>query len=482
MEQPEHLDVLIIGAGLSGICAGAHMAMQRPRDSFAILEARDAIGGTWDLFRYPGVRSDSDMFTFGFRFRPWTEGKDIASASSILNYLDETVDKYDLRPKIRFGQRVTKLNWSPYEAKWELTVISDDGETRQVTCGYLMACSGYYDYAHPYQPEFPGRDAFKGLIAHPQHWPEDLDYAGKKVAVIGSGATAVTLVPTMAETAAKVTMVQRSPTYVASRPSVDPVAQAAMRYLPAKLAHRLARIKNIILGVFFYTLAQRRPDYVKRGLMKEIRKAVGPDVDVETHFNPTYDPWDQRLCLVPDGDLFAALKSRRADIVTDQIETFTATGLRTAGGQEIEADIIIPATGLTVQFLGGAEIYIDHVPLDLTENTIYRGMMLSDVPNLTVVFGYTNASWTLKADLTCDYVMRLLSYMETQGHKVATAVSDDDMARRPLINLESGYILRALAQLPKQGSRAPWRNSDNYILDMMSIRYGRMNDGVIAFR
>lgn len=482
MPDREHLDVLIIGAGLSGICAGARMMMQRRGDSFAILEARDTLGGTWDLFRYPGVRSDSDMFTFGFRFRPWTEGKDIASADAILNYLNETVDAYDLRRRIRYGHQVTKINWSPYDAQWQIDVTTSDGSARALSCRYLMICSGYYSYDHPYQPDFPGFETYEGVVAHPQHWPEGLDYAGKSVLVIGSGATAVTIVPEMAKTATSVTMLQRSPSYVAIRPSVDAMAQFAMRYLPATWAHKLARVKNILLGVFFYYLAQSRPAYVKRNLMKEVRAAVGPDIDVETHFNPTYDPWDQRVCLVPDADLFKALKSRRAEIVTDHIDTFTPTGVVTRSGQTIDADIVVPATGLQIQFLGGAEMTLDHQPINLNEMTVYRGMMLSDVPNLAVVFGYTNASWTLKADLTCEYVMRLLNYMDEKDISVVTPVADEDMIRKPLVKLEAGYILRAHGDLPKQGDKSPWRNSENYISDMLSIRYGRFDDGVLAFR
>jgi cation diffusion facilitator CzcD-associated flavoprotein CzcO len=477
----EHLDVIIIGAGLSGICAGAHLRQSRPNDSFAMIEARAEIGGTWDLFRYPGIRSDSDMFTFGYRFRPWTEGKDIASASSIMRYLNETIDEYRLRDQIRFGQRITAVNWSSAHSRWEVDIRHSDGSESRMTCGYLIACSGYYNYDNGYRPDFPGVGNYKGQIVHPQHWPEGLDYAGKRVLVIGSGATAVTLVPALAETAAHVTMLQRSPTYVFNRPSEDAIAIWARRILPDSWAHKIARVKNILLGIYVYSLSQRRPEKVKAHLMKLVRAGVGPDVDVEKHFNPTYGPWDQRLCLIPDGDLFEALKGGKASIVTDQIETFTEAGVRTHDGTEIEADIIVTATGLEVQFLGGAIPTLDGEAVSLGDLTVYRGMMLSNVPNFSVVFGYTNASWTLKADLTCAYIGRLLSHMEAGGYQVVRPVPRGEMERKPLVSLESGYLLRANDRLPKQGAVAPWKNHENYIGDMLSIRYGRFDDGVLTF-
>ncbi len=477
----EHLDVVIIGAGLSGICAGAYLTRDRPRDSFAMIEARDAIGGTWDLFRYPGVRSDSDMFTFGYRFRPWTEGKDIASAASILNYLNETIDEYRLRDRIRHGQRVTAINWSTADTRWEVDILHNDGSRSQLTCVYLIACSGYYNYDHGHQPDFPGIGDFQGQVVHPQHWPGDLDHTGKRVVVIGSGATAVTLVPALADAASHVTMLQRSPTYVFSRPSEDAIAIWARKLLPDAWAHKIARVKNILLGIYFYGLSQRKPEKVKAYLMKLLKAEVGPDVDVDRHFDPTYGPWDQRLCLIPDGDLFAALKSGRADIVTDDIQTFTETGILTEEGTHLDADIIVTATGLEIQFLGGAAPGIDGVQVPLADLTVYRGMMLSGVPNFSVVFGYTNASWTLKADLTCAYVARLLTHMEKEGHKVVTPVLDTAIIRKPLVSLESGYLLRAHHLLPKQGDVSPWKNHENYIGDMLSIRYGRFDDGVLAF-
>ena len=446
-----------------------------------MIEARDDIGGTWDLFRYPGIRSDSDMFTFGYRFRPWTEGKDIASAESIRKYLNETVDEYSLRSRIRFGQRVTGINWCSIQNHWEVDIRHKDGRETGLTCGYVIAASGYYNYDHGYRPTFPGIDDYQGQVVHPQHWPEDLDYAGKRVLVIGSGATAVTLVPALAETAAHVTMLQRSPTYVFNRPSGDAIAIWARKVLPDSWAHKIARVKNILLGIYLYSLSQRKPETVKAYLMKQVRDGVGPDVDVDKHFNPTYGPWDQRLCLIPDGDLFEALKSGQADILTDRIQTFTPTGVVIESGTEVDADIVVTATGLEIQFLGGAVPTIDDQEIPLADLTVYRGMMLSNVPNLSVVFGYTNASWTLKADLTCAYVTRLLTYMEQNGHTTVRAVLDEDIVRKPLVSLESGYLLRAEHLLPKQGANAPWKNHENYIGDMVSIRYGRFGDGVLRF-
>lgn len=475
----EHLDVLIIGAGLSGICQGAYLRMNCPDLSFAMLEARERIGGTWDLFRYPGVRSDSDMFTFGFRFKPWTEGKDIASAASIRNYLAETVEEYRLAETIRFQHRVKRIDWSSAEARWLVDVERADGSVHEMSCGYVVSCGGYYNYEHGHRPVFEGVDDFQGAIAHPQHWPQDLDYAGKRVAIVGSGATAVTLAPTMAETAAHVTLIQRSPSYIYNRPAEDAVAIWARRLLPDAWAHKIARVKNILLGIWLYGLSQRKPETVKRHLAKMAKDGVGDACDVDVHFNPSYGPWDQRLCLIPDGDLFEAIKAKRVEMATDHIDRFTETGLRLKSGREIEADVIVPATGLEIQFLGGAEMSIDGTPVDIGAQTVYRGMMLSNVPNFTIVFGYSNASWTLKADLTCDYVSRLLNHMKRQGAKVARPVLEGEIERKPLISLTSGYLMRAQDIVPKQGATAPWKNHENYIGDMLSIRYGKFDDGVL---
>ncbi|MCL6420734.1 flavin-containing monooxygenase [Aestuariirhabdus haliotis] len=486
----EELDVLVIGAGVSGIGAGCHLTMKNPGHSFAILERRPAMGGTWDLFRYPGVRSDSDMYTFGYNFRPWTERKDIADAKDILKYLSETAAEYGVDKKIRYQQSVTGANWSSSKKRWLISVSREDtGETYQISCRFLITCTGYYDYEQGYLPEFEGYDGFKGTIAHPQHWPEDLDYADKKVLVIGSGATAITIVPSMAKTAEHVTMLQRSPTYIFSRPAIDGIAVWLNRLLPDKLAYKLLRAKNALLSLFIFTLSQRKPEKVRKFLRDMAAESVGPDVDVDVHFNPSYKPWDQRMCLIPDGDLFAALRAGSASIVTDQIDRFTPHGVFLKSGESIAADIIVPATGLKVQFLSGIELRMDDQVVPHNELLNYRGMMFNNLPNFATVFGYTNASWTLKADLTCDYVCRLLNHMEKHQYQVAMPSVDhsvkhsqfDDMTREPIVNLSSGYIQRALNDIPKQGSRAPWRNHDNFIKDMFSIRYGKIEDGVMTF-
>ncbi|MEX0338639.1 MAG: flavin-containing monooxygenase [Arenibacterium sp.] len=480
--ERENLDVLIIGAGISGIGQGCHLVQKRPGTSFAIIEARKRLGGTWDLFRYPGIRSDSDMFTFGYRFRPWKSPKDIAPGPDILAYLDETVDEYGLRDRIRLQTRVTSLNWSSAEKRWIAVLQPDEGEAYEIAARFVVSCTGYYNYDHGHLPEFEGYDDFNGVIAHPQHWPEDLDYAGKRVIVIGSGATAVTIVPTMAETAAHVTMLQRSPSYVFSRPGVDKFADILRRVLPWRWAYKLSRIKNVLLSIYLYNVSQRKPDKIRAYLRKLAVDELGEDFDVDTHFNPSYGPWDQRLCLIPDGDLYKALKSDRADIVTDHVDRFTQTGLRTKSGRDIDADIIVPATGLQIQFGGGMEVSLDGQALNPAEHLVYRGMMVSNVPNLAVTFGYTNASWTLKADLTADYVCRLLTQMDKRGVEVVTPKLDAMPDKtQPLVGLQSGYLLRAEHMLPKSGLDSPWKNHENYISDMMSIRYGKFDDGVLAF-
>ncbi|MEX0280826.1 MAG: flavin-containing monooxygenase [Arenibacterium sp.] len=478
----ENLDVLIVGAGISGIGQGCHLVQKRPGATFAIVEGRERLGGTWDLFRYPGIRSDSDMFTFGYRFRPWKSPQDIAPGPDILAYLNETVDEYGLRDRIRLQTRVTALNWSSAEKRWIATLHPAQGEPYEIAARFVVSCTGYYNYDHGHLPDFDGYDDFKGVIAHPQHWPEDLDYAGKRVIVIGSGATAVTIVPTMAETAAQVTMVQRSPSYVFSRPGVDKVADVLRRVLPWRWAYKLSRIKNILLSIYLYSVSQRKPDKIRAYLRKLAVDELGEDFDVDTHFNPTYGPWDQRLCLIPDGDLYKSLKSGRAEIVTDHVDRFTESGLRMKSGKEIDADIIVPATGLQIQFGGGMDVSLDGVPLEPADHLVYRGMMVSNVPNFAVTFGYTNASWTLKADLTADYVCRLLAQMEKRGVDVVTPRLDGMPDRtQPLVGLQSGYLLRAQHLLPKSGTESPWKNHENYISDMLSIRYGKFDDGVLAF-
>ncbi|RRJ82904.1 flavin-containing monooxygenase [Aestuariirhabdus litorea] len=484
----EQLDVVIIGAGVSGIGAGCHLTMKNPHHRFAILEGRDAIGGTWDLFRYPGVRSDSDMYTFGYSFRPWTQRKDIADAQDILNYLKETAAEYGVDRKIRFGHRVTGANWCSEERRWTLTGTRD-GEPFSLRCNFLITCTGYYNYEQGYLPEFQGYDDFEGTIAHPQHWPEALDYDNKRVLVIGSGATAVTLVPAMARRAAQVTLLQRSPTYIFSRPAIDPIALWANRLLPAGIAYKLMRLKNALLSVYIYSLSRRKPDKVRQFLKQQAARELGPEVPVDPHFTPNYNPWDQRMCLIPDGDLFAALRSGAADIVTDRIRRFTKNGVELSSGKLLDADIIVPATGLQVEFLAGMSLSLDGKPLQFNELLNYRGMMFNGVPNLATVFGYTNASWTLKADLTCDYVCRLLNHMDRHHYDQAMPSVEHckrhaeftDMERQPIVNLSSGYILRALDRIPRQGTLAPWRNNDNVIKDMLRIRYGRLDDGVMTF-
>ncbi len=478
----EHVDILIIGAGLSGIGAGCHLSMRHPKKSFLLLEGRGAIGGTWDLFRYPGIRSDSDMYTLGYSFRPWREAKAIADGPSILKYVRDTAAEYGVDGKIRLNHKVRRAAWSSEDAIW--TVEAEVGEAREIrrfTCRFLLGCSGYYDYAGGYMPDFPGVERFAGQLIHPQTWPEDLDYAGKRVVVIGSGATAVTLVPAMAATAAHVTMLQRSPTYVVSRPAEDAFANWLRRKLPGKLAYGITRWRNVLLTMFFYNMARKQPDKFKAGVLKAVRAQLGPDYDVQTHFTPRYKPWDQRLCLVPDADLFRSLREGRASVVTDRIATFTERGVELESGAELEADIVVAATGLKLILLSGIEFTVDGERRDLAQSMSYKGMMFSGVPNLAAVFGYTNASWTLKADLTCEYVCRILGHMDRRGLDACTPVRDAAVKELPFVDFSSGYIQRALDQMPKQGETKPWRLYQNYALDMVTLRYGRVDDGTLRF-
>ncbi|HEX2941427.1 MAG TPA: NAD(P)/FAD-dependent oxidoreductase [Rhodopila sp.] len=479
----EHLDVLVVGAGLSGIGAGYCLKTRCPGLRFAILEARGAIGGTWDLFRYPGIRSDSDMYTLGYSFRPWREAKAIADGPSILNYVRETAAAYGIDRMIRLHHRVRRATWSSADARWTVEVErTDSGEVVRLSCGFLLMCGGYYSYEEGHAPAFPGMETFQGRIVHPQFWPSDLEYAGKRVVVIGSGATAVTIVPEMAKTASHVTMLQRSPTYIVARPSRDRIADWLRTRLPAMVAYRLTRWKNILLGMYFYRLSRRKPEQVKQRILQMVQLALGPDYDVATHFTPRYKPWDQRLCLVPDADLFRAIRSGRAAVATGLIETFTPTGLRLQSGQDIEADIVVTATGLKLNLLGDVAFSIDGRLVDLSKALCYKGMMFSDVPNLASVFGYTNASWTLKADLTCAYVCRLLNHMRRRGFDVATPRRDASVEDAPFLDFTSGYVQRALAMLPKQGSKVPWKLHQNYARDTAALRFGRIEDGVMTFR
>jgi monooxygenase len=486
MATAEHFDVLIVGAGLSGIGAGFHLQQKCPGKSYVILEGRDCIGGTWDLFRYPGIRSDSDMFTLGYSFKPWTEPKAIADGPRILNYVRETAAENGIDKHIRYHHRVMRASWSTPDARWTVEAERTTGEGATVpvsfTCNFLFMCSGYYSYESGYSPEFPGAKNFAGGIMHPQKWTDDIDYAGKRVVVIGSGATAVTLVPEMAKTAAHVTMLQRSPTYVVARPAQDILANKLRARLPAKLAYQLIRWRNVMLGMYFFQLARRRPERVKQLILGGVKKALGSDYDVGTHFTPRYNPWDQRLCLVPDGDLFRAIRDKRASVVTNQIDTFTPEGIRLKDGSELKADIIVTATGLNLQVLGGLDVNVDGRPVDFARALTYKGMMYSDVPNLAAAFGYTNASWTLKCDLTCEYVGRLINYMDRHGYKQCMPHNvDPSIAELPSLNFTSGYVQRSIAKLPKQGSKRPWRLYQNYALDIVTLRFGKVDDGVMQY-
>lgn len=478
----EHVDVLIVGAGLSGVGAACHLRQRCPGKSFAILEGRGAMGGTWDLFRYPGIRSDSDMYTLGYRFRPWLHSKAIADGPTILNYIRETAAEFGVDKTIRYGHRVRLASWSSEDALW--TVEAETGPEKSVTrltCNFLYLCTGYYDYEGGYTPEWPGFESFRGRVVHPQKWPEDLDYAGQRIVVIGSGATAVTLVPALAERAEHVTMLQRSPTYVASRPSEDKLANWFRRRLPSRAAYVLTRWKNVLTGMFFYHLARRRPELFKRVLAKGVRQQVGEEY-ASKHFTPRYNPWDQRLCLVPDSDLFRAIRDGRASVVTDHIESFTETGLQLKSGGQIDADIVVTATGLVLKLMSGLRLVVDGEPVEMSKTLAYKGMMYSDVPNLASALGYTNASWTLKCDLTAEYVCRLLNHMERHGYARCTPrVNDPEVKEEPIIDFTSGYVQRALHTLPRQGSKTPWKLHQNYVKDLSMLRYGRVEDGVMEF-
>ncbi|HEX2075294.1 MAG TPA: NAD(P)/FAD-dependent oxidoreductase [Geodermatophilus sp.] len=481
-QAPEHLDVLIVGAGLSGIGAACHLRQECPGKTYAILEARGAIGGTWDLFRYPGIRSDSDMFTLGYSFRPWTGPEAIADGASIRRYIQETAREHRVEDRIRFHHRVVAAEWSTAEARWTVTVErTDTGEMVTLTCSWLSVCSGYYRYDAGYRPRFPGEERFRGRIVHPQHWPEDLDYAGKRVVVIGSGATAVTLVPSLAEQAGHVTMLQRTPSYVLSLPGRDPLAEMLRRRLPASVVYPVVRWKNVLVSMASYQFSRRRPAAMRALIRRLTRKQLPDGFDVDTHFNPPYDPWDQRLCLVPDGDLFRALRKSRASIVTDRIASFTETGIALESGAELEADVVVTATGLNLLPVGGMSLAVDGQPVELSETVSYKGMMISGVPNFAMTIGYTNASWTLKADLVARYVCRLLRHMDARGYDYCTPVPPAGGGTEPLIGLNSGYVQRSLAALPRQGARTPWRLYQNYVRDVVLMRRGPLEDEGMTF-
>ncbi len=478
----EHFDVLIVGAGISGIGAGYHLQTHCPNKTYAIFEGRAAIGGTWDLFRYPGIRSDSDMYTLGFSFRPWTQPKAIADGPSILSYLRETAAHYGIDKHIRFQRKVTGAAWDSATSLWTVDYAEGpEGRPGKATCRFLHMCAGYYNYAAGYRPAFPGEARFKGVFVHPQAWPEGLDYAGKRVVVIGSGATAVTLVPEMAKTAAHVTMLQRSPTYVVSRPAEDALANKLRARLPAMLAYNLIRWRNVLFGMYFFNRMRKNPQEAKTTLVNMVKAQLGPDYDVETHFTPRYNPWDQRLCLVPDADLFEALKAGTASVVTDQIEGFTEDGVALASGETLKADIIVTATGLDMQLMSGLKATVDGAAVNFPETFSYKGMMYSGVPNLASTFGYTNASWTLKADLTAEYLCRLINFMDRKGYTECRPEPEGQIEPAPWLDFSSGYVQRALTRLPKQGKEAPWRVYQNYALDLLAFRFGKIDDGVMRF-
>ncbi len=482
----EEFDVIVVGAGISGIGAAVHLQKLCPDRTFAILEGRADIGGTWDLFRYPGVRSDSDMHTLGYSFKPWNASKAIADGPSIMSYLRETVAEHGIDRHIRFDHLVERAEWSTADARWTVTATrSDTGEAVTLACNYLFMCSGYYSYKGGYLPEFAGIDDFEGTVVHPQAWPDDLDYRGKRVVVIGSGATAVTLVPAMAEDAAHVTMLQRSPTYVVSRPAEDAIANTLRKVLPDGTAYDVTRLKNTTLQQVMYKRMRKEPEKAKQQLLKLVRKELGDDYDVDTHFTPTYFPWDQRLCLVPNSDLFDAIKEGRVDVVTDHIDTFTPTGIRLQSGAELDADIVVTATGLQLVTLGEMDFFVDGVQVDFSKTWTYKGFAYSDVPNLASSFGYINASWTLRADLICEYVCRLLNHMADTATVQCTPrlrASDAGMAERPWIeNFSSGYMQRSMHRFPKQGDREPWINPQDYRRDKKMFKKSPVADGVMRF-
>ena len=486
-DDVEHLDVLIVGAGLSGIGAARYLQNECPWASFALFEARDAVGGTWDLFRYPGIRSDSDMYTLGYSFRPWDGEKTIADGPSILQYINDTASETGVDQKIRFHHRIVAADWSSDEGRWHVTAERVDAAATvparvHVTAGFIFSCSGYYRYDKGYEPDFPGRDRFRGQVIHPQHWPDDLDYDGKKIVVIGSGATAVTLIPALAEKAAHVTMLQRSPTYIASVPEKTPIARLFRAVLPDRAAGRWTRWFLALMTQGFFQLSQRRPNLVKKLLRKGVERQLPEGYDIDTHFTPSYNPWDQRLCAVPNGDLFKAISNGSASVVTDHVESFTETGIQLQSGEHLDADIIVSATGLELLFIGGIAVTVDGVDVDVPSRLTYKGMMLEDVPNFALAVGYTNASWTLKCDLTCDYVCRLLNHMHETSLRQCTPTNNDaDVVPAPLLGLKSGYITRAQDKFPKQGSKFPWRVKQSYLADWRALKRKGIHDDAMTF-
>lgn len=483
-EYKGHTDILIVGAGLSGIGAAYHLQQKCPDKSYVIFEGRSVMGGTWDLFRYPGIRSDSDMHTLGYAFKPWEEEKAIADGPSIRSYINETAKENRIDSHIRFDHKVVSAEWDSNDAKWLVTARrTDTGEIVRQTCNFLMMCSGYYSYDGGYRPNFEGEETFAGEILHPQNWQEDTDYAGKQVVIIGSGATAVTLVPEMAKQAAHVTMLQRSPTYVVSRPARDKFANTLRKLLPRRMAYSMTRWKNILLQRFFFKLARTRPDRVKERMISMVREQLGPDFDVEKHFTPSYNPWDQRVCLVPDADLFNAIKDGSASVITDHIEKFDKTGIQLKSGEHIDADMIVTATGLELVFLGNVDFKVDGRTIVANELLNYKGIMYSGIPNLAAVFGYTNASWTLKADLSSEFMCRLLRHMDKSGAKIVVPErSSGDIELEPWLDFSSGYVQRSLSKFPRQASSKPWKLNQDYAKDLFTLRFGKLEDGVLKFK
>ena len=476
-------DVIIVGAGISGIGAAWHLQEKSPNRTYAILEGRSSLGGTWDLFRYPGIRSDSDMHTLGFSFHPWENPKAIADGPSILQYIKDTAAKFGIDRHIQYNKKVTDASWSDTDACWTLTIASHDNQPETtMQCRFFFSCSGYYDYDKGYLPEFPGLDGFKGTVIHPQQWDESLDYTNKKVVIIGSGATAVTLVPEMSKLAEKVYMLQRTPTYVVTLPSEDKIAQKVRKILPSQMAYDLVRWKNILLSMGFYNAARQWPDAIKKLILTGVKRELGADFDMR-HFNPPYNPWDQRLCVVPDADLFKSIKEGKVEVVTDTIKTFTDKGIMLNSGRELEADIIVTATGLKLQLLGGMTMHVNGQAVDSSKGFVYRGMMLSGVPNFAMTVGYTNSSWTLKVDLVGHFVTRVLNHREKHGHNVCLPQFDGgDQDTRPLLDFSAGYVQRGASMLPRQGSKDPWKVYQNYILDLLSLRLGDVKEKHLVYR
>ncbi len=480
--KEQHFDVIIVGAGVSGVGAGCHLTMNAKKKNFAILERRKDMGGTWDLFRYPGIRSDSDMYTFGYAFRPWQGTKVLADGPAIKQYVIDTAKEYGVDKKIRFGRKVVHSSWSTERGLWTINVLNEETDKEEVyTADFIINASGYYNYDKGYKPEFAGEKSFKGDIIHPQHWPKDLDYSGKKVVIIGSGATAITLVPAMAGKAEHVTMLQRSPTYIVSIPSNDEMSAGMNRFLPKGIVYLIARARNIFMQRFFFWIAQQRPSAIRRLILQGVKKHMGENFDMK-HFTPNYNPWEQRICVVPDGDLFNVVRDGQASIVTEHIDTFTEKGIKLKNGQELEADIIVTATGLDVRLLGGCTVDIDGEMLDVGTKLTYKGVLAQDVPNAAIIFGYTNASWTLKVDIACEYLCRLFNYMDGKGYTYVIPKDYEGCATdESVMGLASGYLQRAKKRMPKQGTKAPWRVNNDYMGDVPVLKFAPINDGILEF-